>query len=122
MIPSANILHLHEIEYSEISLYDVILINEGQFFNDLVEHVLHYVEKMNKIVYVCGLDGDFRRNKFGSILDLIPYCDDITKLKAFCAGCKTGKKGLFSKRTIQNETQLVIGNDIYMPVCRSCYV
>lgn len=122
MIPSVNLFKLEELADEEINTYDVILINEGQFFTDLVTQVLKYIEKMNKIVYVCGLDGDFRRKKFGSILDLIPYCNEITKLKAFCAICKNGKPGLFSKRIIQDETQIVIGNDIYIPVCRGCYI
>jgi thymidine kinase len=122
MIPSVNLVKLGELDECQVDTYDVILINEGQFFEDLVTNVLHYVEKMNKRVYICGLDGDFRRKKFGSILDLIPYCDEIAKLKAFCAICKNGKNGLFSKRIIQDENQIVIGNDIYIPVCRGCYV
>ena len=58
-----------------------ILIDEAQFFTDLME-ILYIVEKLNKNVYIFGLDGDFKRNKFGNILDLIPYCDTITKLQA----------------------------------------
>jgi thymidine kinase len=43
---------------------DVILINEGQFFEDIYEAVLEMVEVDHKIVYICGLDGDFKRNRF----------------------------------------------------------
>ena len=57
----------------------VILINEGQFFDDLLEVVSDMVNQ-GKQVYVCGLDGDFERKKFGQILDLIPLCDKVTKL------------------------------------------
>ena len=43
----------------------VILINEGQFFEDLFDWVIMMVEIYKKDVYVCGLDGDFKRNEFG---------------------------------------------------------
>ena len=45
----------------QIELADVILINEGQFFSDVVEHVQYWVEVCGKRVYVCGLDGDFEQ-------------------------------------------------------------
>ena len=45
----------------------VILINEGQFFNDLYDWVKDMCDNYNKQIYVCGLDGDFRRKNFGQI-------------------------------------------------------
>ena len=52
-----------------LSIYDVLLINEGQFFDDIMDVVPKLVEKYKKKVYICGLDGDFRRKKFGYLLD-----------------------------------------------------
>ena len=80
------------------------------------------VENHNKIVYICGLDGDFKREKFGEILDLIPYCDKVTKLNSFCSKCRNGKKGLFSCRVSKETEQVVIGSDNYKPLCRKCYL
>ena len=122
MIPCTNVTSLSDIEEMAIHDSDVILINEGQFFTDLVKHVLDYVEKYNKIVYVSGLDGDFKRQKFGGILDLIPYCDKIHKLSSFCSLCKNGKSGIFSHRIVTQEDQVLIGSDIYIPLCRDCYL
>ena len=51
---------------SFLERYDVILINEGQFFKDLYKFVDYIVNSPQK-VYVCGLDGDFKRKK------LVPY-------------------------------------------------
>ena len=98
----------------------VILINEGQFFPDLCEVVLDML-KENKRVYICGLDGDFERKKFGSILDLIPYCDSITKLTSLCSLCKNGTRAIFSMRLTHEKQQTLVGSDNYIPVCRSCY-
>lgn len=99
---------------------EVILINEGQFFAGLVEFV-NKMLKYDKKVYVCGLDGDFQRNKFGDILDLIPMCDKVTKLTSLCALCKDGTPGIFTKRTTNDVQQTLVGSDIYIPVCRKCY-
>jgi thymidine kinase len=99
---------------------DVILINEGQFFGDLKEFVKKML-KHGKQIYVCGLDGDFQRKKFGQILDLIPLCDKVTKLTSLCSLCKNGTLGIFSKRITCEKEQTVVGSDNYIPVCRNCY-
>jgi thymidine kinase len=100
---------------------DVILINEGQFFEDIYDTVLEMVEIYHKVVYICGLDGDFKRNKFGRLLDLVPYCDEIVKLSSLCAYCKNGTPGIFSHRISNETSQVVIGVDNYVPLCRNCY-
>ena len=43
-----------------VDTYDVFLINEGQFFEDLYDIVNILVNMHKKRVYVCGLDGDFK--------------------------------------------------------------
>ena len=99
---------------------DVILINEGQFFDDLYEVVVDMLDN-NKKIYVCGLDGDFKRNKFGKILELIPLCDKVTKLTSLCGICKNGTPGIFSMRLTKETEQTLVGSDNYIPVCRKCY-
>jgi thymidine kinase len=98
----------------------VIIINEGQFFDDLYTTVVSLLSQGKKI-YVGGLDGDFERKKFGHILDLIPMCDKVTKLTSLCSICKDGKSGIFSKRLTLETEQTIVGSDSYIPVCRSCY-
>ena len=100
---------------------ETILINEGQFFPDIEEQVKRLVEGSNKRVYVCGLDGDFERKKFGTILDLIPLCDKVCKLTSLCSMCKDGTPGIFSMRLTNEKQQTVVGSDNYIPVCRKCY-
>ena len=104
----------------KVATSNVILINEGQFFPDLEEFVKHLLEN-DKMVYVCGLDGDFERKKFGQILDLIPMCDKVTKLTSLCSVCKDGTPGIFSKRLTLEKEQTVVGSSNYIPVCRKCY-
>ena len=114
--------HFNENSDSHIKLRtaDVILINEGQFFEDLYEVVVDML-KCNKRVYICGLDSDFERKKFGQILDLIPLCDKVNKLTSLCSQCKNGTQGIFSMRLTSDKQQTLVGSDNYIPVCRKCY-
>ena len=107
-------------EKNKVRSSDVILINEGQFFEDLYEVVVEMLNN-NKKVYICGLDGDFERKKFGSILDLIPLCDKVYKLTSLCSLCKDGTSAIFSMRLTNEKEQTVVGSDNYIPVCRKCY-
>lgn len=104
----------------KIGTSNAILINEGQFFPDLEEFVRLLLDN-NKKVYVCGLDGDFERKKFGQILDLIPLADKVDKLTSLCSLCKNGNKGIFSMRLTNEKEQTVVGSENYIPVCRECY-
>jgi thymidine kinase len=101
---------------------DVVLINEGQFFHDLVPAVQEMVETYGKKVHICGLDGDFRRQRFGSMLELVPLCDKVEKLTAFCGQCMDGTPAIFSHRVSDESEQVVIGSSNYMPLCRGCYI
>jgi thymidine kinase len=92
-----------------------IYINESQFFTGLKAFVLSKL-KEGCHVRLYGLDGDFERNKFGEVLDLVPHCDSIVKLTA---QCKCGFPALFSKRISPGEQQF-LPDATYVPCCRSC--
>ena len=119
MIPCIQTSTLTRVT-NEMDNVDVILINEGQFFEDLYDFVVDML-KFNKKIYVSGLDGDFKREKFGKILDLIPLCDKVTKMTSLCSLCKNGTPGLFSMRLTNEKEQMLIGSSNYIPVCRFCY-
>jgi len=110
----------------EISDYDVIALDEAQFFSELIETVLDWVENKRKIVIVAGLNGDFRREAFGQVGELVRYADSITKLFAYCVPCR--KKGIlrkahFSKKIKSDSKQIEIGGkETYSPTCRECYI
>lgn len=107
------------------AVFNVIGIDEAQFFDDLPEFCIEMSEKYGSKVIVAGLNSDFRREKFGKICELLPICDNITKLYPFCASCAKNRvltPALFSKRKIISEEKVVIGDcHSYLPVCRDCY-
>jgi len=73
-----------------------------------------------KIVIISALDGDYNRELFGEISQLISKAEHILKLKAVCTECY--QDASFTKRKIDNKEQLLIGgSESYIAVCRRCY-
>ena len=99
--------------------YDVIGIDEGQFFPDLVE-VCEELALLKKIVIIAALNGDFRMEPFPVISKIISKADKIKLLKAYCFKCHKDAK--FSLRIVQsNETVLIGAGEAYKPACRECH-
>jgi len=109
--------------YNKINKYDVFIINEGQFFEDIQDVTLNLCEKYNKDVLICGLDGDFQRHTFKyNLLNLIPFADTVEILTAYCSICKDETPARFSKRISKEIEQKVIGSNNYIPVCRKHFL
>jgi len=122
-ISSMSILHLRDVD-SHILSFDVIGIDEAQFFEDL-DVVVEWVEKYNKKVIVAGLSSTYERKKFGKILDLETYCDTFIKLCGICQMCAPQKRrnGIFTHKIVKNGLiEEVGGKDKYMTLCRECYL
>jgi thymidine kinase len=101
----------------------VIIIEEAQFFDDLLVFARTMVESFGKIVVVVGLDGDSNRKPFGQILECIPLCDNIIKLTAMDMIDKDGTEAIFSKRIIIDDQQISVGaTDKYIAVSRKNYL
>ena len=120
-IPCAKDLLFMLKKNSSVENTDVICINEGQFFDNLVDFC-NCMCDLGKEVHVCGLDGDYLRRPFGEILNLIPICDTYTKLHALCMSCKNGTYASFTKKITKSNNLIEIGStEMYIPVCRKCY-
>jgi thymidine kinase len=119
-----KVTHLMELVNKDmLQEYDIIAIDEAQFFTDLKEFILA-IERTDKIVYVAGLDGDSNRNPFGQILDCIPLCDSVVKLRALdMITCDGNTKAPFTKRIVnKNNLQIQIGaKESYKAVSRENY-
>jgi len=111
--------NLNEILNSgDYQISQIIAIDEAQFFTGLREFVEQCI-KDRKYIIIAGLDGDFKQQVFGEIIDLIPLADDITKLYALCKDCNDGTLASFSKRITSEQSQELVGADeFYKAVCR----
>ena len=100
--------------------YDVICIDEIQFYED-ASHYCDLWANSNKIVEVCGLNGDYLRKPFEQISLLVPLADDISFVTAVCKA--TGKDACFTMRLSDEKEQEVIGStDKYQAVSRERYM
>lgn len=111
------------IQNIDVGEYDVIAIDEGQFFEDLYTRVLFWTDNQQKTVVIAGLSGDYERKPMGDLLSLIPHCDDLSFTRAYCSSCRNGTSATFTKRLTDDTKQVVVGTtDMYSAVCRSCYL
>ena len=74
-----------------------------------------------EIVYIAGLDMDFKGNPFGPMPQLCAIADEVSKVHAICVKC--GQLASFSHRTVKNDKQVLLGETAeYEPLCRECYL
>lgn len=100
--------------------YEVIGIDEGQFFPDIVEFS-EELANYGKRVIIAALDGTYQRRPFGRVLQLISKCETITKLTAICT--ETGADAPFSQRLIRSDdVQLIGGAEMYRAASRSAFL
>ena len=105
-----------------VSNQEVVIIEEAQFFADLVHYVSHWVHELGKNVYVVGLSGDAQMRPFGEILDCIPLADRVEFLTALCLGCK-GAAPFTHRHEVSSAGQVLVGGpDVYQALCRRCYL
>lgn len=115
----------------DITGFQAVGIDESQFFDDLIEYVWKWVNDMDLVIIVAGLDGDAFMKPIGKTLFLIPIANDVIKLHARCRKCiddmekmgfhldVMGIPAPFTMRTIESKEQKIVGGaEIYAPVCR----
>lgn len=101
--------------------YDVVAIDEGQFFPDVATFSKEAADHGVKVI-ISALDGDFQRRPFGKIPELIPLCDTLIKVTAVCMMCQC-REAPFTKRIVAgNQQELIGGAEMYAATCRRCYL
>jgi len=117
-----QIMSANKLENADVDNVQVIGIDEGQFFSDLKKYVELWANNGKEIV-ISALDGDFHRNPFGQICDIVPLCENIIKLHGICMICKNNESSFTKKLNINDENIVDIGGkDKYISCCRKCYM
>jgi thymidine kinase len=106
--------------------YNVVGIDEVQFYPESVVSVVNTAVADGRKVIVAGLDATFRREPFGFMPQLAAMAEQIDKYNAICHSC--GEDAAFTQRLVDGKpapfsgpTILVDGLDSYEARCRSCY-
>lgn len=99
-IPCIAIHTAREIEEYQGG-WDVLGIDEAQFFEEELCRVVRKLADSGTRVIVAGLDMTFRREAFGPIPILMATSDKVDKLTAVCAVC--GDDAGYTQRLIDGE-------------------
>jgi len=101
--------------------FDVVGIDEAQFFDDELASVCNTLANNGIRVIVAGLDMDYLGNPFGPIPALLATAEYVTKVHAICPHC--GDLANYSHRTVDQDGQVMLGEtESYEPLCRRHYV
>lgn len=120
-IPSHSYSKLLDIPEDKYKDADYIIIDEGQFFEDLKEFI-EILQSKNKRWVVAGLNLDVYGDKFGQILDIERYAPIIINLKAVCATCNKNLASFTHKKINDGQRVAVGGAELYDPICAQCIV
>jgi thymidine kinase len=106
--------------------YDVIGIDEVQFFASQIVFVIDVLVARGTRVVAAGLDQDFRGRPFGSLPELLCRAELVDKLQAVCHRC--GGPATMTQRLVDgypaaaDGATIVVGAlDSYEARCRTCH-
>lgn len=109
------------------SSYEVIGIDEAQFFDDGLPGVAADIVDAGGTIIAAGLDRDFRGEPFGPMPVLMALADDVMKLRAVCMKCRSLDASM-TQRLIDGRPAsrtspviLVGAAETYEARCRDCH-
>ena len=100
--------------------FEVVGIDEAQFFDEGLVQAVNELANKGKRVIVAGLDMDFRGRPFAPMDQLMAIAEYITKVHAVCMEC--GNMASYSHRLTETEDKIVVGEkNTYQALCRNCF-
>lgn len=107
--------------------FNILAIDEIQFFDFEIFSVVEYFLSLNKRVIVSGLDMDFKKEPFGIVPELLAIAKFVDKLKAICQICGA-EDAMYTQRLLNNkpaplDSPVVIigGKEQYEARCNQCW-
>lgn len=113
-----------DLEEAHVDDYDVIGMDEAQFYTGIKKYVLRWLRD-GKIIYVTGLDGFSNGELFGEITQLLPYATTFSKLTATCKFCMESsilRCAIMSASIKKRDGSVcVAGQNQYSAACFECH-
>ena len=104
----------------ESKKYQVIGIDEAQFFGKSLVDICNKLANNGKRIIVAGLDMDFRGKPFGPMPNLMAIAEFVNKLHAVCM--ETGGMANYTFRKSEDKRQIKIGDvEDYEALSRSSF-
>ncbi len=125
-IQATSVTHLYDISFESLKTIDVVLIDEGHFYDDLFSWVSTVVDMMDIHVVVAGLFADYRRVPLQNMVRIMAHADKVLVLSAYCIDCADDgieREAHFTSRLPGIDRERVVGGaDIYQSRCRKHYL
>lgn len=119
-IDATTIKNINEILVFK-NKFDIIGIDEAQFFNDDIIDVCNTIANSGSRVIVAGLDMDYSGKPFGPMPFLMAIAEKVTKVHATCS--ETGEPALYSFRKSDYKETIMIGEkNEYKPLSRRAFI
>ena len=88
--------------------FDVIGIDEAQFFDESIVEVCNKLADSGKRVIVAGLDMDYMGKPFGPMPNLLAIAEYVTKVHAICT--RSGKMASYTHRIAKSDELILLGD------------
>lgn len=118
-----NLSKLTLVECPEILSYDVVAIEEAQFFSSSIIEFVDELLNNNKVVICVGLDMNAIQEPFGPMPVLMAKAHEVLKLTAICSVCQAPASKTYKKTILKKEDLNVAvgGVDEYEARCDMCH-
>jgi thymidine kinase len=119
-VPVKDVYAIADIVMPNLDSFDVIGIDEAQFFDGSIVDFVNLLVRANKRVVIAGLDTTFEGIPFAPVPDLMAIADEVLKLSAICIRC--GKNAIHTQRLSASKERVQVGTvGVYEARCRSCF-
>lgn len=115
-VKAINIKNISELEKYEADSY---FIDNFQFLDGDI-HIIDNMASQGKKFYIAGLNLTSGKKVFGKMGDLMCIADNIEIMTSICEICKS-EEAIFTYFKGKKDTDIVVGDTQYIPVCRHCY-
>ena len=88
--------------------FDIIGIDEAQFFDESIVEVCNKLADSGKRVIVAGLDMDYMGKPFGPMPHLLAIAEYVTKVHAICT--RSGKMASYTHRIAKSDELILLGD------------
>lgn len=119
-IPAICINDLSEIKNYVNDKTRTIFIDEAQFLLGDVKEIIDLSIDNDIDFYISGCNMTSEQKPFGIMPYILAISNEIYIYEAVCFDCN--KQAPFSYYKYKKETDNVIGNDEYIPLCRKCLI
>lgn len=109
-------------EKKEGRLYDLVLIDEGQFFQDIYVWTPSIIEKFGCSIVVAALVSNYQKKPYTQVVSLLAEADKVVLLRACCSYPECDRKAPFTSRrkefSKETDENIVAAGDVYQSFCR----